>query len=64
MIFCQLLFIGVVMPLFLGFSLYQVTPTEISNTFIEPSNWAILCSASIMLYIGSLIIKKIVDSES
>jgi len=63
-IFFQLLFIGIVMPLFLGFSLYQVAPTEISNTFIEPSNWAIFCGASIILYIGSLIIKRIVDFEA
>jgi len=57
---------GIVMsllPIFLGFVLYQMEPEHMSRLFTEPVGWIVLGTGSVMIYLGYFIIKKIVSID-
>jgi tight adherence protein B len=51
------------LPLILGLVLYAINPPYIGRMFTDPCGWAMLAVAFIMIGIGFMIIRKIVDIE-
>ncbi|MGO2292628.1 MAG: type II secretion system F family protein [Pseudoalteromonas sp.] len=57
---------GIVMtalPIFIGFILYHMEPIHMMRLFTEPMGWAVLAITAIMLYVGYIFIRKIVNID-
>lgn len=57
---------GIVMtalPVFIGFILYHMEPVHMTRLFTEPMGWAVLAITAIMLYVGYIFIRKIVNID-
>ena len=57
---------GIVMtalPILIGFVLYQMEPVHMMRLFTEPMGWAVCVVVAIMLYVGYIFIRKIVNID-